>query len=79
MIFLIQYSRSDRKIVRFEPFPDSARDEAQRLRLEIELHAASSGSDHEVVLLEAASESDVRQTHGRYFEDLESLTRRPLS
>jgi hypothetical protein len=35
----------------------------------IELDLNKRGVDHEVVLLEAASEEALRRTHRRYFED----------
>jgi hypothetical protein len=41
---------------------------AEDLRLDLELDLNRRGIDHEVVLLEAASEAALRRTHRRYFE-----------
>ena len=43
------------------------------MRLEIELDLNRKGVGDEVVLLEAASEHALRQTHRRYFEDLREI------
>lgn len=47
----------------------------QNSRLEIELDLNRAGVDHEVVLLEAASEKALRRTHRRYFEDLKQIVK----
>lgn len=76
MIFLIQYDRPAGQIVRFEVYHDTERARAEDVRLEIELTLNCNGMDHEVVLLQAASEDAVRQTHRRYFESLDSIASR---
>lgn len=68
MIFLIEYNRREGRLVTYKVFEDRARDEAARLRLDIELSLNRRAVDHEVVLLEAASEDALRRTHRRYFE-----------
>ncbi len=73
MIFLIEYDRSKGEIVRSQPFDDAQRREADALRLQIELELNHNKSEHEVVLLEAASEDAMRQTHRRYFENLRQI------
>lgn len=73
MIFLIEYNRSAGHIVTIREFDDSQRREAEDLRLEIELDLNRKGVGHEVVLLEAASEDELRRTHRRYFEDLRQI------
>ena len=73
MIFLIEYNRSEGRIVTFRSFDDTQRREAKNLRLEIELDLNRKGIDHEVVLLEAADEEALRRTHRRYFEDLRQI------
>ncbi len=73
MIFLIEYDRPSGKTLRFIPFEESERASAERSRLDIELVLNSKGVEHEVVLLEAASESALRRTHRRYFESLGDL------
>ena len=73
MIFLIEYDRPEGRIVNFRTFGDSARRKAENTRLEIELDLSRRGVDHEVVLLDAASEDALRRTHRRYFEDLSQI------
>ncbi len=73
MIFLIEYNRSEGRIVNFRHFDNSQRREAEDSRLESELNVNRKGVDHEVVLLEAESEDKVRRTHRRYFEDLREI------
>ena len=73
MIFLIEYNRSEGRIVTFRDFDDSQRQEAEDSRLDIELDVNRKGVDHEVVLLEAASEDALHRTHQRYFADLTEI------
>ena len=73
MIFLIEYNRSEGSIVTFRDFGDSQRREAEDARLGIELDLNRKGRDHEVVLLDAASEDALRLTHRRYFKDLRQI------
>jgi hypothetical protein len=77
MIFLIEYDRSQGRIVTFEAFADSARPAAEDSRLQLELELNRQGTEREVVLLEAASEEALRRTHRRYFEDLSELVNSP--
>ena len=78
MIFLIEYNRPEGRIVRFEKFKDSERVKAANSGLDLELRLNRKAINHEVVLLEAASEAALRRTHRRYFESprqiLESAT-----
>lgn len=74
MIFLIEYSRGEERIVgQVKTFDDSARAAAQRLARELELHRQGI-NDREVVLLEADNLETLRITHGRYFKTLGELT-----
>jgi hypothetical protein len=73
MIFLIEYNQSEGRIVTIRNFDDSQLREAEDSRLEIELDLNRNGIDHEVVLMDAASEVDLRRTHRRYFEDLRQI------
>jgi len=68
MIFLIEYDRELGRIETIKSFKDSERTLAQDARLELERQLNLEGNENEVVLLEAASEEALRQTHGRYFE-----------
>lgn len=78
MLFLIEYDRSNGTIVTFRVFSDMERSAANDSRLELELNLHRRAIEHEVVLLEAATEAAVRRTHRRYFEDLAKLARTPL-
>ena len=69
MIFLVEYDRAKGKLVTFTAFDDSEAVSAKKLRLDLELELSCNGIDHEVVLLQAASEEALRRTHRRYFED----------
>ncbi len=77
MIFLIEYNRSRGEIVTFKTFEDANKDEAANIRFERELVLNRAGIEHEVVLLDAASEEALRRTHRRYFEDLNQLVTMP--
>ena len=73
MIFLIEYDRSCGKLIQLQPFADADAAHARTRRLQLELERMSSNVGHEIVILEAASESQLRKTHRRYFEGLEQL------
>ena len=73
MIFLIEYNQPEGRLVTFKRFKNSELLKAQNARLDLELDLNRRGIDHEVVLLEAASEDAVRRTHGRYFETLHQI------
>ena len=77
MIFLIEYDRSQGRIVTFKAFDDSDREKAEDSRLQLELELSRSGTEREVVLLEAATKDALRRTHRRYFEDLAELVNSP--
>lgn len=73
MIFLIEYNRNEGRLVTLRDFDDSQRNEAEDSRLGIELDLKRKGIDHEVVLLDAASEHALHRTHQRYFSDLSEI------
>jgi hypothetical protein len=73
MLFLIEYDRNLGQIVTFRAFTELEKTDAENARLELELGLNRLGKEHEVVLLEAASEEALRRTHRRYFEDLAEL------
>jgi hypothetical protein len=77
MIFLIEYDRNRGAIVTFQPFDDSERQKAEDARLDMELKLNQLGTEHEVVILEAATEEALRRTHRRYFENLAGLVNSP--
>lgn len=73
MIFLIHYDRKQGELITLESFPHSEREKAENKRLDLELSLFQKTLDHEVVLLEAASEMDLRKTHRRYFENYQDI------
>jgi hypothetical protein len=73
MLFLIEYDRTQGRLVSIREFADSETAETARIDLELKLNR--SGVDREVVLLEAASQQALRKTHRRYFEDLSELAK----
>jgi hypothetical protein len=77
LLFLIEYNRSRGEIVTFRTFGDSERPKAEDARLELELDLNRIGTEHEVVILEAATEGALRRTHRRYFENLSELVNSP--
>jgi hypothetical protein len=77
MIFLIEYDRNRGEIINLKKFEDSARQNADDARLEMELELNRLGTEREVVLLEAATEEALRRTHRRYFENLSELVNSP--
>jgi hypothetical protein len=77
MLFLINYDRESGSLIEMTQYADSCLEEAEQARLSLEIRHFDSGVAREIVLLEAASEQDLRRTHRRYFEALEQLTRPP--
>jgi hypothetical protein len=73
MMFLIEYDRSRGKLSSIESFDDSDRVAAENARLWRELKLHRNGVQREIVLLQAASEDALRETHRRYFEDIATL------
>lgn len=73
MIFLIEYDRARGQVVLLRQFADSERLAAEEARLSLELTLNTSRSEHEVVLLDAASEEALKLTHQRYFSSLFTL------
>jgi hypothetical protein len=73
LIFLVEYNRPAGRLVTFSAFNDDNREAAENARLDLELDLRRRGVDHEVVLLEAASEEALRRTHRRYFESLRQI------
>ena len=75
MIFLVDYDRAVGRLATMRSFHDSQRKEAAEARLALEIDLNQRGVEHEVVLLEAATEDALRQTHRRYFESVQELAR----
>lgn len=79
MIFLIEYNRSEGRIVTFQTFDVSRKREAEQKRFGIELELNREGINHEVVLLTAESEDELRRTHRRYFENVQQLMKKKIT
>ncbi len=79
MLFLIEYDRSNKRLITFKTFEDAQRRAAKDERLELELSLNQLGIQHEIVILEAPTEEHIRRTHRRYFETLAQLATLPLS
>lgn len=75
MIFLIEYSRQNGKIIQLLEFKDSAQTDAENARLNLEMKISNAKIPHEIVLLQAHTLEALKQTHRRYFENLEELAR----
>ncbi|OLE84032.1 MAG: hypothetical protein AUF76_04610 [Acidobacteria bacterium 13_1_20CM_2_65_9] len=73
MIFLIEYDRKRGRIVTFKRFPDTDRSTAEKDRLDLELNRNGQEVRTEIVLLEAATEDALRQTHRRYFQNAREI------
>lgn len=73
MLFLIEYDRKQGQLIAFDSFDDLQRQQAEDVRLDLELKQNRLGIEHEIVLLQAATEAALRRTHRRYFEDLKQL------
>jgi hypothetical protein len=75
VLFLIEYDRPRGSIVQLRKFDDAFPDNAEDVRLKLELDLKRRGVEHEVVLLDAPDEVALRRTHGRYFESVAELVR----
>lgn len=73
MMFLLEYDRSQGELLDIQSFDDSHRDAAENARLIRELTLHEKGLRREIVLLQAASEDALRETHRRYFADIATL------
>jgi hypothetical protein len=78
MIFLIEYDRARGHVVQQIAFSDEQLSDAENVRLALELSLNQRRMDHEVVLLQAASEEALRKTHRRYFENMAGLLNRKV-
>jgi hypothetical protein len=67
MVFLIEYARTEGRVVEIREYRDDERLIAENVRLDLELELNRQGIDHEIVLLDAANKEALRLTHSRYF------------
>lgn len=75
MIFLVHYKRTESKLVSIKAFASNELRDASKAKTDLEISLLGSGSDFEVVLLEAESEEILRESHSRYFRTLDELKR----
>lgn len=73
MLFLIKYDRTGGKLIQISHFSTNDTGSATKARLELELMQIKSNDNHEIVILEAESEDQLRKTHRRYFESISTL------
>lgn len=73
MIFLIEYNRALGKLLQIKEFSADDPAAAASARLVLELEQMRSKEEHEIVILEAESEHQLRKTHRRYFESISAL------
>ena len=69
--FLLDYDRTRRQLVSITAFEDAA----EALTAYSQREAETLGTSHEVVLLGAECEDDLRRTHSRYFIDFDTSGR----
>lgn len=67
MIFLIHYDTTQGRLLSLEAFTEEDMASARAARLRLELELGDEQSSHEVVLLDAPNEEQIRHTHSRYF------------
>jgi hypothetical protein len=77
MIYLIEYDRLAGTLVQMRAYAPEDFEEAKDTRLRLELALLEQKISHEVVLLDASNEHELRKTHGRYFETLEQMVAAP--
>ncbi|GMV90867.1 MAG: hypothetical protein AMXMBFR82_06450 [Candidatus Hydrogenedentota bacterium] len=73
MFFLIEYNRRKGEVVSMRRFPDAEWSRAADAQFALEKSVMQRGIDHEVVLLQSASEETLRRTNMRYFCSLEEI------
>lgn len=73
--FLLDYDRPAGKLVCITTFKDVERALVAYSACERRAH----GTSHEIVLLGAESEDELRQTHSRYFYDIDEMIERGVS
>jgi hypothetical protein len=67
MVFLIEYARTEGRLVAIHEYRDDERLAAEEARLELELKRNREGIGREIVLLDASDKDALLQTHSRYF------------
>ena len=72
--FLLDYNRATQELVSITTFDDMA----EALTAYSEREGEALGTEHEIVLLGADSEDDLRETHSRYFYSIGEIWERAL-
>lgn len=73
-LFVLEFDRRTQRLATpVEAFDDDRRGEAGERRLAAQRRAIDEGLDHDIVLLEADSEEDLRRTHSSFFLTPEEL------
>jgi hypothetical protein len=67
MIFLIQYDRKNARTLTFKDYAEEQRSQALMDRLDLEIRFNTGEASQEIILLEAPSREDLKQTHAKYF------------
>jgi hypothetical protein len=78
MIFLVVYDRSRAELIELRAYENTDRHLADSDRLELELSLDAAQSQIEIVHFDANTEADLRKTHRRYFESVESIAATPI-
>jgi hypothetical protein len=74
MLFLIEYSRSQGKLISLKSFPDTEWNAVMDERLELELDLFHRKvQDHDALVFQSDSLETLKVTHGNYFKTLEEL------
>jgi hypothetical protein len=79
MIFLIEYDRTDARLVSLREFADTDRAAANSARLARELELHGLPVNREVVVLGADRLDTLKRTHARYFYDVATLATQLLT
>lgn len=75
MLFLIDYDRSQRKMVHYKEYSveECQQAEYERFSLELELLHQGQGINHEIFLLDAVNKEDLLKTHRSIFGTVEDF------
>lgn len=66
MFYLVHYDRVKSKVLSFDEFADSERQQALAKRFELEKKQNYFDVDQEIVLLQAANREELHKTHPKY-------------
>ena len=75
MLSIVKYRRKARLLEEVIPYEDDRIKEAQAERTRLEVEAAKTNGDLEVVLFGSKDLDTLKTTHSRYFESLDDMRR----